>query len=60
VFFCNKIAEAEAAGSVSERKWLVMHMHVQLKLDEVWAGSCMLSLCFVLSAVVVGTWDNLN
>ena len=31
---CNKIAEAEAAVSVNKRKWLVMHMHVQLKLDE--------------------------
>jgi hypothetical protein len=31
---CNKIVEAEAAVSVNEKKWLVMHMHVQLKLDE--------------------------
>jgi hypothetical protein len=31
---CNKIAEAEAAVSVNEKKWLVMHVHVQLKLDE--------------------------
>ena len=39
---CNKIAEAEAAVSVNEQKWLVMHifflkvmhMHVQLQLDE--------------------------
>jgi len=31
---CSKIAEAEAAMSVNEKKWLVMHMHVQLKLDE--------------------------
>jgi hypothetical protein len=30
----NKIAEAEAAVSVNEKKWLVMHVHVQLKLDE--------------------------
>jgi hypothetical protein len=30
----NKIAEAEAAVSVNEKKWLVMHMHVQLQLDE--------------------------
>jgi hypothetical protein len=30
---CSKIAEAEAAVSVNEKKWLVMHMHVQLKLD---------------------------
>ena len=29
---CSKIAEAEAAVSVNEKKWLVMHM--QLKLDE--------------------------
>jgi hypothetical protein len=27
---CSKIAEAEAAVSVNEKKWLVMHMHVQL------------------------------
>jgi hypothetical protein len=33
---CNNIAEAEAAVSVNEKKWLVMHMHVQLKLDELW------------------------
>ena len=31
---CGKIAEAEAAVSVNGKKWLVMHMHVQLKLDE--------------------------
>jgi hypothetical protein len=31
---CSKIAEAEAVVSVNEKKWLVMHMHVQLKLDE--------------------------
>jgi hypothetical protein len=31
---CSKIAGAEAAVSVNEKKWLVMHMHVQLKLDE--------------------------
>ncbi len=31
---CSKIAEAEAAVSVNEKVWLVMHMHVQLKLDE--------------------------
>jgi hypothetical protein len=31
---CSKIAEAEAAVSVNETKWLVMHMHVQLRLDE--------------------------
>jgi hypothetical protein len=29
---CNMIAEAEAAVSVNEKKWLVMH--VQLQLDE--------------------------
>ena len=27
---CSKIAEAEAGVSVNEKKWLVMHMHVQL------------------------------
>jgi hypothetical protein len=31
---CSKIAEAEAAVFVNEKKWLVMRMHVQLKLDE--------------------------
>jgi hypothetical protein len=31
---CKKIAEAEAAVSVNEKKWLVMLMHVQLQLDE--------------------------
>jgi seryl-tRNA(Sec) selenium transferase len=31
---CSTIAEAEAAVSVNENKWLVMHMHVQLKQDE--------------------------
>jgi hypothetical protein len=31
---CSKIAEAEAAVSVNEKKWLVMHAHVQLRLDE--------------------------
>ena len=31
---CSKMAEAEAAVSVNEKKWFVMHMHVQLKLDE--------------------------
>jgi hypothetical protein len=31
---CSKIAEAEAAVSVNEKKWLLMHMHVQLQLDE--------------------------
>ena len=31
---CSKIAEAEAALSVNEKKWLQVHRHVQLKLDE--------------------------
>jgi hypothetical protein len=31
---CSKIAEGEATVSVNEKKWLVKHMHVQLKLDE--------------------------
>ena len=34
VVLCSKIAEAETAVSVNEKKLLVMHMHVQLKLDE--------------------------
>jgi hypothetical protein len=35
---CSKIAEAEAAVSVNEKKWLVMH--VQLQLDELQSVCC--------------------
>jgi hypothetical protein len=31
---CSKIAEAEAVVSVNEKKWFVMHVHVQMRLDE--------------------------
>jgi hypothetical protein len=31
---CSKIAEAEAVVSVNEKKLLVMHVHVQMRLDE--------------------------
>jgi hypothetical protein len=31
---CSKIAEAEAGVSVNEKKWLVMHVHVQMRLHE--------------------------
>jgi hypothetical protein len=31
---CSKIAEAEAVVSVNEKKCLVMHMHVWMRLDE--------------------------
>jgi hypothetical protein len=31
---CSKIAQAEAGVSVDEKKWLVMHVHVQMRLDE--------------------------
>jgi predicted nucleic acid-binding Zn ribbon protein len=34
---CSKIAEAEAVVAVNEKKWLVMlvmHVHVQMRLDE--------------------------
>ena len=41
---CSKIAEAEAAVSVNEKKWLVMHMHVQLQLDELWGPQTLGSL----------------
>jgi hypothetical protein len=41
---CSEIAEAEAAVSVSEKEWLVMHMHVQLKLDELRAPQTLGSL----------------
>jgi hypothetical protein len=30
----KKIAEAEAVVSVNGKKWLVMHVHVQMRLDE--------------------------
>jgi hypothetical protein len=51
---CSKIVEADAAVSVNENKWLVMQMHVQLKLDELWGppnpsltvtGRCLASCC---------------
>jgi hypothetical protein len=56
--WCSKIAEAEAAVSVNEKKWFVMHMHVQLKLQLVQLGlsvlcrtmcdiSCVYGLCTV-------------
>jgi hypothetical protein len=32
-FCCSTIAEAESAVPVNGKKWLAMHMHVQLKLD---------------------------
>ena len=35
---CSKIAEAEAGVSVNEKKWLVMHVHVQMRLDELRGG----------------------
>ena len=65
---CSKIAEAEAAVSVNEKNWLVMHMHVQLKLDELrgppnpWLtvtcpcrGRMPLLLCAPLQIAVPGT-----
>jgi hypothetical protein len=42
---CSKIAEAEATMSFNEMKWLVMHMHVQLKLDELRGPPTLGSLC---------------
>jgi hypothetical protein len=42
---CSKIAEAEAGVSVNEKKWLVMHVHVQMRLDELVSQSvCMPAL----------------
>ncbi len=32
--WCNKIAEAEAVESVNEENWLVMHVCVRMRLDE--------------------------
>jgi hypothetical protein len=58
-FCCSKIAEAEAAVSVNEKKWLVvvMHMHVQLQLDELRGPQTLGSLSWMLhqsSTVVIG------
>ena len=47
---CSKIAEAEAAVSVNEKKWLVMHMHMQLKLDELRAPPNPWQMCKVVKA----------
>jgi hypothetical protein len=44
---CSKIAEAEAAMSVNEKKWLVMHMHVQLQLDELRGPQTLLQSCWL-------------
>jgi hypothetical protein len=41
---CSKIAEAEAVVSVNEKKWLVMHVHVQMRLDELWGPQTLGSL----------------
>ena len=41
---CSKIAEAEAGVSVNEKKWLVMHVHVQMRLDELWGPQTLGSL----------------
>mgnify|MGYP001807082037 CR=1 FL=1 len=38
---CSKIAEAEAGVSVNEKKWLVMHVHVQMRLDELSSPLCL-------------------
>jgi hypothetical protein len=54
---CSKIAEAEAAVSVNEKKWLVMHMHVQLKLDELRSPPTLDS--FVWLAWCAGVWTAL-
>jgi hypothetical protein len=35
VLCCSKIAKAEAAVSVNEKQWLVMHVHVQMRLEVV-------------------------
>jgi hypothetical protein len=40
VLRCSKIAEAEAAMSVNEKNRLVMHMHVQLRLNELALQAC--------------------
>jgi hypothetical protein len=59
---CGKIAEAEAAVSVNEKKWLVMHMHVQLKLDELHACwlQCLACSCKALTAVGTCCYGSLS
>ncbi len=42
---CSKIAEAEAVVSVNEKNWLVMHMHVQMRLDELQGPPNSFTLC---------------
>jgi hypothetical protein len=42
---CSKIAEAEAAVSVNEMKWSMMHVHVQMRLDELRAPPNSLAHC---------------
>jgi hypothetical protein len=54
---CSKIAEAEAAVSVNEKKWLVMHMHVQLKLDELRGFLQRLVLLATLALVAYGIYS---
>jgi hypothetical protein len=66
ILCCSRIAEAAAAVSVNEKKWLVMHMHVQLKLDELrgppnpWltvTHYCVDEFC-VRGATTVSTWQS--
>jgi hypothetical protein len=54
-WFCSKIAEAEAAVSVNEKKCFVMHMHVQLQLDDEAAVSAMVLCTAVGSTGLMGT-----
>ena len=55
---CSKIAEAEAAVSVNKKKWLVMHMHVQLKLDELRGFLQRLVLLATLALVAYGIYSS--
>jgi hypothetical protein len=58
VLCCSKIAEAEAGVSVNEKKWLVMHVHVQMRLDELrgppnpWPQICAVALAGCQPSVV--------
>ena len=54
---CSKIAEVEAAVSVNAKKWLVMHMHVQLQLDDS-STRLVAALCSVIQMLIINPLEN--
>jgi hypothetical protein len=56
---CSKIAEAEAGVSVNEKKWLVMHVHVQMRLDalQLYRGQGSVKPCDLLHSEGCGFCD---